>query len=64
MKRYNLWGVAPKEETGHRFYGVSIFKRGFGGEEVQYLPTQDLPLNPKYYLIYALETARKKIRKL
>lgn len=64
LERYNLWGVAPKSETGHRFYGVSIFKRGFGGEEVEYLPAQDLPLSPGYYLTYCLELVRKKARKL
>ena len=64
MKRYNFWGVAPKNETNHRFAGVSTFKRGFGGNEVQYVPAHDKVLSQKYYLIWILETIRRKLRRL
>ena len=65
LKRYNFWGVAPEENKEHRFYRISIFKRGFGGTDVQYLHAQDLPLNKtKYFLNYAVETFRKKSRNL
>ena len=64
-KRYNFWGVAEHGQTKHRFYGVSVFKRGFGGEDVAYLPARDLIINPlKYSLTYAFETGRRKIRHL
>ena len=60
MKRYNFWGVAPAEQRNHRFYGLSIFKRGFGGEDVSYLHAQDLIINyPKYFINYAIERVRK-----
>jgi lipid II:glycine glycyltransferase (peptidoglycan interpeptide bridge formation enzyme) len=63
--RYNLWGVTEHGNTKHRFYGVSVFKRGFGGEDVAYLPAHDLVIDKlKYPLTYAFETARRKIRKL
>ncbi|OGJ37311.1 MAG: hypothetical protein A2383_01405 [Candidatus Pacebacteria bacterium RIFOXYB1_FULL_39_46] len=61
---YNFWGVAPKDETQHRFAGVSIFKRGFGGQEIAYLPAHDLPTSPLYSLTYLFETLRKKSRHL
>lgn len=65
MKRYNLWGVAPEGEKNHRFYGVSIFKRGFGGEDVEYLHARDLVINLLAYKInWAIETIRKKSRRL
>ena len=64
MKTYNFWGVAPEDQPDHRFAGVSIFKRGFGGEEVAYLPAHDLPLSPRYYLIKGFEEVRRKMRKL
>ena len=63
-RSYNFWGIAPKEDTRHRFAGVSTFKRGFGGEEVAYLPAHDLPVSPFYQLTYLFETARKKFRHL
>lgn len=63
IKRYNFWGIAHEHEKNHRFYGLSIFKRGFGGEEVEYLPAHDLVLNkPRYLLTMIVEHARKKIR--
>jgi len=63
-RRYNLWGVAPKAETNHRFAGVGLFKRGFGGLEVAYLPAQDVVTNNCYYLTWLFELGRKKFRKL
>ena len=62
--KYNMWGIAPKEQTNHRFTGVSIFKRGFGGEEVAYLPAMDLATSPMYTLVKTFETIRKVKRKL
>lgn len=63
--RYNFWGVTGHGQTKHRFYGVSVFKRGFGGEDVAYLPAHDLVVDKKKYpATYLFETARRKLRKL
>lgn len=60
---YNFWGVAPSDDPNHRFYGISIFKRGFGGQDFAYLHAQDLVVDPiKYKINYLVETLRKKIR--
>ena len=60
--RYNLWGIVEPDETSHRFYGVSEFKRSFGCEELKYTPAHDMILKPlKYQLTKTVETARKKI---
>lgn len=65
IKRYNLWGVAPEGETNHRFWGVSVFKRGFGGEDLEYLHARDLVINPfSYKLNWTIETLRKKSRRV
>lgn len=65
LRRYNLWGVAPEGETNHRFYGVSVFKRGFGGEDLEYLHARDLIINPLAYKInWLIEMARKKGRRV
>ena len=61
--RYNLWGIVGEDDTKHRFYGVSVFKRGFGVDELKYLPAHDLVLEPlKYKKTWAIETARRKFR--
>ncbi len=63
--RYNFWGVAEHGQTNHRFYGVSVFKSGFGGEDVSYLPAHDLVVDKlRYPATFAFETARRKFRKL
>ncbi len=63
MKRYNFWGVAPEVNKNHRFYSLSVFKRGFGGQEVEYLHAQDLVINkPRYIINYMIEIIRKKVR--
>lgn len=61
--RYNLWGIVEPDETSHRFYGVSEFKRSFGCSELRYTPAHDMILKPtKYQLTWVVETARKKKR--
>ena len=61
--RYNLWGIVGENEKKHRFYGVSFFKRGFGGDELKYLPAHDLIISPiKYLKTKGIETVRRKIR--
>src|SRR3546814_3819774 len=46
----------------HRFVGVSLFKRGWGGDEVQYLPARDLSLNWKYAFTKVFELVRRKMQ--
>lgn len=61
--RYNFWGIVGLDETKHRFYGVSGFKRSFGVTELKYTPAHDMVLNQQKYLITKIiETIRKKIR--
>lgn len=63
IKRYNFWGITGLDETKHRFYGVSQFKRSFGVQELKYLHAHDLVINKaKYRLNFAVEKLRAKIR--
>ena len=64
ITRYNFWGIVDEANTKHRFYGVSVFKRGFGVQELKYLPAHDLIINkPAYYFkTYLIESLRRKIR--
>lgn len=65
MTRYNFWGVSPEGDKDHRFSGLSLFKRGFGGVDFEYLHAQDLIINyPRYLFNYSVEFLRKKIRRV
>lgn len=52
---YNFWGIQQEGRTPKSWSGLTLFKQGFGGQQIDYLPTQDLVLSPKYYLIYLYE---------
>ncbi len=56
---YNFWGVSEEDKPNHPWRGLSIFKRGFGGEELAYVKTQDYILSPLYWLNWVVETARR-----
>lgn len=65
IKRYSFWGIVDEDDTNHRFYGVSVFKRGFGVDELKYVPAHDLILAPtKYRLNWIVETVRRRVRKV
>lgn len=65
LKYYDLWGIAPGDKPKHRFYGVSLFKRGFGGEEMEYLHARDLVISrPRYLINWGIEEWRRRSRKL
>lgn len=63
-KFYNFWGIAPTDDPNHRFAGVTLFKKGFGGERIDWLHARDLPLSPLYWLTYFFETVRRISRSL
>lgn len=64
FRRYNFWGIASNHNPQHRFAGVTLFKTGFGGRPINYLPAHDLPLNWSYWLTYLFETIRRLVRHL
>lgn len=66
ITRYNFWGIVDEDDTTHRFYGVSVFKRGFGVSELKYTPAHDLVINPSRYHLFIkpLEVIRRKRRKV
>jgi len=52
---YNFWGICKPGRTPKSWTGLTLFKQGFGGQEINYLPTQDLIISSKYYLTYLYE---------
>lgn len=58
-KIFNFWGIAENISKSHPWYGLSLFKMGFGGEKREFLHAQDLPLNIWYWKTYLIELAAK-----
>jgi len=52
---YNFYGIHKPGRTPKTWEGLSLFKKGFGGYQIDYVPTQDYVLSPKYYLSYLYE---------
>ncbi|MBL7156515.1 MAG: peptidoglycan bridge formation glycyltransferase FemA/FemB family protein, partial [Candidatus Pacebacteria bacterium] len=61
-KTYNFWGVAPTDNKKHAWAGLTLFKKGFGGNKIEYAKTQDYIVSSKYYLNFLVETIRKRKR--
>jgi len=49
---YDLWGVAPDNERDHPWQNISVFKRKFGGLELNLVPTLDYVYDPAAYNRY------------
>lgn len=52
---YNFWGVAPLDKPSHPWKGITLFKTGFGGERIEFIHAQDLPLNIFFWKTYLIE---------
>jgi len=50
VRMHDLWGVAPAGAgPEHAWYGVGLFKKGFGGREVTWAGSWDLVVDPTLY---------------
>lgn len=56
---YNFWGIAATDDPAHPWSGLTLFKKGFGGYQLNYVPEQDLAVSPLYWFTYFFE---KRIR--
>lgn len=50
VRYHDLWGIAPRDAAAdHPWHGVGLFKKGFGGREVQWAGSWDLVIDPTLY---------------
>lgn len=58
-KKYDQWGSAKVDAVGEfikndHLYNIAVFKKGFGGKHVSYLPTLVYVNKPMKYFIYSV----------
>lgn len=58
-KLYNFWGIASDDKPNHPWRGITLFKKGFGGREINYLHAHDLPVSSLYIIPKSIETIRR-----
>jgi len=51
---YDFWGIAPDDSPKHPWAGVTRFKKGFGGEQVDLPGTYDVVISKKWYATYKI----------
>lgn len=52
---HDLWGIAPLDAgPEHPWYGVGLFKKGFGGRPVTWAGTWDIVVDPAVYRLRAV----------
>lgn len=53
---YDFWGIAPADDPGHSWAGVTRFKNGFApqGQIIHYQPCQELIFRSFWYKLYGL----------
>ncbi len=52
---FDMWGsLGPEPDEKDPWYGFHRFKKGFGGDLVEFLGTYDLVLNPQMYSLYRI----------
>lgn len=58
-KTYDLWGTYKNsKDEKDPWFGIYRFKSGFGGEEVDFPPSFDVPLSPLYSLFKLIDNLR------
>lgn len=52
MREYDFWGMTTSEDPKHPWYGFTQYKKSFGGRQVDYAGTWDLPVSRWKYRLY------------
>lgn len=48
---YSFWGIQKDGRTPRNWQGLTLFKQGFGGTQIDYVPTQDYVVSRGRYLV-------------
>ena len=65
QQTFDFWGITTSTDPQHPWAGFTQYKKSFGGRQVDYAGTWDLPLNKhKYQLYKTLRQVNLRVRKL
>lgn len=65
LKTFDFWGITTSTDPQHPWAGFTQYKKSFGGRQVDYAGTWDLPLDRRKYKLYqALRQVNLRVRKL
>ncbi len=53
-KIFDFWGITTSDSPKDPWYGFTKFKKSFGGYQIDYAGTYDIPINHSKYRIYSL----------
>ncbi len=62
-KVYDFWGITTSEDPQHPWYGFTQYKKSFGGRQVDYAGTWDLPIKKAKYKEYQVLRKVNRIRR-
>jgi lipid II:glycine glycyltransferase (peptidoglycan interpeptide bridge formation enzyme) len=63
FKIFDFWGIAPNDDPNHKWAGITSFKKGFGGTQINSMVAYDYPIKKNLYKIYSKANKAKKIIK-
>ena len=65
QQTFDFWGITTSTDPEHPWAGFTQYKKSFGGRQVDYAGTWDLPLNKRKYQLYkTLRQVNLRVRKL
>jgi len=57
FRTFDLWGISHSKK---KWRGITAFKKGFGGNEINYLGAWDFPINHLWYKLYRIYKSVKR----
>ena len=62
-KYFDFWGITTSDDPKDPWFGFTKFKKSFGGRQVDYAGTYDLPIDRKKYTLYSLLRPVNKLKR-
>lgn len=62
-KFFDFWGITTSNDPKDPWYGFTKFKKSFGGSQIDYAGTYDIPIKRQKYLCYSLLRPINKLKR-